>query len=87
MISRRQRFSPSLNQPWPIAGTETYRMNTQPTTDVALLGLDLLLGPDSLISELSPEDEAAISGGRRRRRSRSGISRPSRSFRRNRRRR
>lgn len=73
-------------------------MNTQPTADVALLGLDLLLGPDSFISELSPEDEASISGGRRRR-SRSGISRrsrpsrrsrrsrPSRSFRRNRRRR
>ena len=53
-------------------------MNTQPTTDFALLGLDLLLGPDSFISELTPEDEASISGGRRRR-SRSGISRPSRS--------
>ncbi|MBE9153921.1 hypothetical protein [Cyanobium sp. LEGE 06113] len=59
-------------------------MNTQPTTDVALLGLDLLLGPDSLISELSPEDEASISGGRRRR---SRISRPSRRSRPTRRRR
>ena len=53
-------------------------MNTQSTTDLALLGLDLLQGPDSFISELTPEDEASISGGRRRR-SRSGISRPSRS--------
>jgi hypothetical protein len=52
-------------------------MNNQPSADVALTGLDLLLGPDSVINELTPEDEASISGGRRGR-SRSGISRPSR---------
>jgi hypothetical protein len=53
-------------------------MNTQTTTDKALLGLDLLLGPDSFINELTPEDEASISGGRRRRSRRSRPSRPSR---------
>lgn len=41
------------------------------------LGLDLLSGDDSFLNELSPEDQASISGGGRWR-TRSRLSRPSR---------
>ena len=52
-------------------------MTIQPSAELTLPGLDLLLGSDSFINDLTPEDEASISGGRRRR-SRSAASRPSR---------
>jgi hypothetical protein len=44
------------------------------------LGLNLLSGADSFLTDLTPEDEASISGGngRRRRSRRSRASRPSR---------
>lgn len=51
---------------------------------VESLGLQLLSGADSFLNDLSPEDQAAISGGGRRR-SRRTISPPSRFSRRSRR--
>lgn len=49
------------------------------------LGLDLLDEADSFLTDLSPEDQAAISGGRRLWRTRSRISPPTRFSRRSRR--
>lgn len=55
-------------------------MATESSTNAALLGLNLLSGADSFLTDLTPEDEASISGGngRRRRSRRSRASRPSR---------
>ena len=52
-------------------------MSAGSATSVQSLGLELLSGADSLLNDLSPEDQAAISGGGRWR-SRSRISPPSR---------
>lgn len=51
-------------------------MTARSTTSTQSLGLELLSGADSFLNDLSPEDQAAISGGRRVR-SRSRISLPS----------
>lgn len=54
-------------------------MSADSPKPVQLSGLELLFGAQSFLDELSQEDQAAISGGRRRRsRSRSRISKPSR---------
>lgn len=58
-------------------------MATESSTNAALLGLNLLSGADSFLTDLTPEDEASISGGngRRRRSRRSRASRPTRASR------
>ena len=58
-------------------------MSADSPKPVQLSGLELLFGAQSFLDELSQEDQAAISGGRRRcrrsrSRSRSRISKPSR---------
>jgi hypothetical protein len=55
-------------------------MATESSTNAALLGLNLLSGADSFLTDLTPEDEASISGGNGRRR-RSRTSRPTRASR------
>jgi hypothetical protein len=55
-------------------------MATESSTNAALLGLNLLSGADSFLTDLTPEDEASISGGNGRRR-RSRTTRPTRASR------